>query len=49
MILAFLAGSVVGAAVFALVLRVNSKIAKYFYKLADKAEEIIEEKTGKDI
>ena len=45
----FIIGAVLGAIVFALVLRNNKKITAWFYKTADWAEIIIEEKTGKNI
>lgn len=44
-VIVFLAGAIVSP----LFLKVNPKLAAKFFKLADKAEDIIEEKTGKDI
>lgn len=44
-IIAFIAGAIF----FALFLRINPKIAKYFYKLADKAEDVIEDKLNRNI
>lgn len=45
----FISGAVVGAIVFALVLRNNPKIAKKFYKSADWIEVKIEDKLNKNI
>lgn len=45
----YLFSAVAGAVAFALVLRNNPKIAKWFYKSADWVEVKIEEKINKDI
>lgn len=45
----FLSGAVVGAIAILLVVRVNPKLALWFYKAATKVETLIEEKTGKKI
>lgn len=45
----YLACVVATIVVTLLFIRLNPKIAKFFYKYADKAEGFIEEKTGKNI
>jgi len=49
MILTFIFGAVVGAIVFALVLKNNPKLQNYFNLISDKTEKIIEEKTKRNI
>lgn len=49
MIAAFICGLIVGAVGFSLILWNNSKLATKYYKVANKIEKVIEEKTGKDI
>lgn len=49
MITTFTLGALTGAVILALVVANNQFLAGKFKKWADKAEEVIEEKTGKDI
>ena len=45
----FFGGLVLGAVIILLVAKNNPKLAAWIYKGFDKIEEVIEEKTGKDI
>jgi len=49
MILTFISGAVLGAIIFALVLKNNKNLQSLFNFISDKVEEKIEKKTGKDI
>lgn len=49
MISGFIAGLIIGAVGALLIIKQNPKLQAYFNIFADKAEKIIEEKTGKDI
>lgn len=42
-------GAIIGAVVALLVVGNNPKLGRYFYKISNKIEGIIEKKTGKNI